>query len=248
MPITPAHTIAAWPLRRIVPQLPLSALVIGTMSPDYEYFLRLAPVTRVAHTPAGLVLFCIPVSMAVWFVWRRLVRPALVPLLPPGLARALGPASASWALALVAVFLGALSHVAWDSFTHQNDWAVRALPVLRTQPVPDLIALPWYKLLQYGSSVGGLLLIVFWIATWIRSQPASAREWAPGQFPRTLRVVSFVLVISAVCGVADSLMGSRHTWQVGLGRAAVGAMVGCSLAVLAYGLIRTRPTGARASP
>src|SRR5262249_32104455 len=103
MPVTPAHTVAAWPLHKWLPALPLSALGIGPMAPDSEYFLRLAPVTRVAHTPTGLLFFCVPVSIAVWFVFRRLVRPALVDLLPPGLARALGPASSSWLLALVAV-------------------------------------------------------------------------------------------------------------------------------------------------
>src|SRR6185295_10926654 len=100
MPVTPAHAAVAWPLRKIAPHLPLSALVIGAMSPDCEYFLRLAPITRMAHKPAGVIFFCIPVSLVAWLIFRRLVRPALLELLPPVLAASLGPGSSSWPLAL----------------------------------------------------------------------------------------------------------------------------------------------------
>ncbi len=255
MPVTPAHAVAAWPLHKWLPALPLSALVIGAMSPDYEYFLRLAPITRHAHTPAGLVFFCVPVSIVVWFVFRHLLRPALVELLPPGLARAIRPASTSWLLALVAVAIGAVSHVVWDGFTHQDDWAVRAWPALRTQPWPALLPLPWFKLLQYGSSFFGMLALVTWIGAWVRSQPQAAREWLPGQRARFMRVVSVVVAISAISGIADSMMTPRHAWTVNLGRGLVGAMVGCAVAVTVFAIgralaHRTNPratTGARVS-
>jgi Domain of unknown function (DUF4184) len=249
MPVTPAHAAAAWPLHKWLPRLPLSALVIGAMSPDYEYFLQLAPITRVAHTASGLLFFCVPISLIVWFVFRRVVRPALVQLLPPGLARALGSAAASWPLALVAVALGAVSHVAWDGFTHQSDWAVRAWPVLRTSPWPALLPLPWFKLLQYSSSIFGMLALAIWIGAWVRSQPAAVREWAPGQRARAIRVIAIVLVVSAICGVGDSLMTPRHAWPADLGRGLVGAMVGCTIAVLTFALTRARSTrGSRSAP
>ena len=238
MPVTPAHTVAAWPLRKWLPALPLSALVIGTMSPDYEYFLRLAPVTRVAHTATGVLFFCIPVSLVVWFVFRRLIRPALVELLPPGLARALGPASSSWPLALAAVAIGAVSHVVWDGFTHQSDWAVRAWPVLTRQPWPAVLPLPWFKLLQYGSSMLGMIALAMWMGSWVRSQPPAAREWLPGQRARAIRVAGIVLAVSAISGVADSAVQHQHGWTADLGRGLVGAMVGCAIAVTIFAIDR----------
>ena len=256
MPVTPAHAVAAWPLHKWLPALPLSALVIGALSPDYEYFLRLAPITRHAHTPAGLLFFCVPVSIVVWFVFRRLIRPALVELLPPGLARAVGPASTSWLLALIAVALGAVSHVVWDGFTHQDDWGVRAWPVLRTEPWPAILPLPWFKLFQYGSSTLGLVALAMWLAAWVRSQPPAAREWRPGQRTRLVRVVSVVLAISAASGLADSALTVRHAWPASVGRGLVGAMVGCSIAATVFAIGRAlarrtnqrATTGVRASP
>ena len=234
MPFTPAHAAAAWPVRRIFARLPLSALIIGTLSPDFEYFLRLAPVSRWAHTPAGIVLFCIPVSIGVWLVFRRLIRPALLDLLPPGLANALGSPSTSWPWALVAISLGALTHVAWDGFTHQHDWAVNAWPVLETDVAPEqLPGLRWYKLLQHLSTAGGVSALAAWIATWVRSQPPGATRWAAGQLARVSRAAALVLFLTIGAACINAFQASR--WPMQLSRFAVGGMIGCSFALLLLG-------------
>ncbi len=239
MPITPAHAAAAWPVRTLLPRLPTSALVIGAMSPDYEYFLTLAPITREAHTLSGVVLFCVPVSLFAWLVFRRVVRPALLDLLPPGLAASLGPPSSSWTLALIAVTIGALSHIFWDGFTHYNDWAVTAWPALRARPIPG-VPLAWYKLLQHGSSIVGTTAVALWISSWARSHPASARLFAPGQRARATRVLVGIAIASVLCGLADAVLGSRHRWDPDLARFAVGAMLGCVVSTLVFALVYRR--------
>lgn len=70
----------AWPLRRLVPSLPLAPLIIGTFFRDFEYWLRLAPSRRLAHSAAGLLVFCVPVSLLIWTVFRRIVCPGLLRL------------------------------------------------------------------------------------------------------------------------------------------------------------------------
>ena|SRR5215471_1877330 len=234
MPFTPAHAAAAWPVRKILVRLPLSALIIGTLSPDFEYFLRLVPVTRWAHTPAGIVFFCVPVSIVVWLVFRRLIRPAVLDVLPPGLAKALGSPLTSWSWAIVAVLVGALTHVAWDGFTHQHDWAVNAWPVLQTQVAPQqLPGVRWYKLLQNLSSAGGLIVLAAWVATWVRSQPPGARRWAAGQLSRATRAAALVIFLTIVAAYVNATRAS--SWPVQLSRFAVGGMIGCSVGLLLLG-------------
>lgn len=234
MPFTPAHAAAAWPARRVLARLPLSALIIGTLSPDFEYFLRLAPITRWAHTPVGVVFFCIPVSIVVWLVFRRLIRPALIDLLPPGLAGGLGSPSTAWVWAIVAVSLGAVTHVAWDSFTHQHDWAVTAWPLLQTEVAPRwLPGLRWYRLLQHLSTAGGFLVLAAWIAAWVRSQPSGARRWAPGQRARVGRAVALVAFMTGVAAYVNAIQAS--SWPMQLSRFAVGGMIGGSLGLLVLG-------------
>jgi hypothetical protein len=235
VPITPAHAAAAWPLHRAAKRLPLAALVIGTFAPDLEYMLRLRPVGKFGHTPAGLVLFCLPATLAAFWVWWTLVRPALTPLLPAGLRRAAeapppGRRSDLYPLAMVAALLGAATHIFWDGFTHWNGWGVALFPVL-LEPAPG-IWMQWCYLAQYVSSVVGLIVIAAWIVVTLRRCPPEARRFAPGQISRLIRVGLFVSGVSLAVAAANAAFGV--TFVDALGRAAVGFEIGLALGLVAY--------------
>src|SRR5436190_16959079 len=142
MPLTPAHAAAAWPIVRLVPRLPISTVVIGALAPDFEYLVRLAPRGSFGHTPLGIALFCLPVSLVVGALFERLVRPAL--LLP---AARVQPAL----LAAAGATLGAVSHVAWDGFTHRGGWGVVMMPGL----AGSVGGVAWYQVLQHASTLVG---------------------------------------------------------------------------------------------
>ncbi len=81
--ITPAHVAAVVPFCRWRPFFWLSPLVIGSMSPDFMYFIFPPPSLRhVGHTSWGLVLFCIPAGLAVLYAFHRFFKRPLVLLLP----------------------------------------------------------------------------------------------------------------------------------------------------------------------
>ena len=246
MPVTPAHAALALPLSRAAPALPLAPLVIGTLSPDFEYLLWLSPTGRFAHSLVGLVVFCVPVSLLVWGMWRAIVRPAFERLLPPGMAammsegaRAAPRSVAALAgLGALAALLGALSHVAWDAFTHANGWAVAHLPVLRGEASRGWpLGVRWYRLLQHASSVVGMAVVVAWGARWVASIPRPARVFAPGQAARSLGVALALLGVAAGTGTLNALRASSDRLPTVLGFAAVGAMAGLVLAALVYGVL-----------
>ncbi|HEU4560257.1 MAG TPA: DUF4184 family protein [Longimicrobium sp.] len=236
MPITPAHAAAAWPLHGAFRRLPASALVIGTMSPDLQYVLRLEPVGKFGHTPAGLFLFCLPVTLVLWWAWRATIRPALTPLLPAGIravsqAPPTGRASDAVPLAVVAALVGAATHILWDGFTHDTGWAVALFPVMR-QTASQAIPIQWFSLAQYVSTVVGSVIVAVWIVREWRRWPREARRFAPGEIVRLARVALFLVSMTLAVGAANAMLASD--WISALARLAVGSILGVAVALTIY--------------
>ncbi len=206
MPLTLVHPVAALPLRRL--GLPVSALVIGSMTPDVEYMLRMMPVSCVSHTAWGLVIFCVPVGLlALWLlarVWRAPVLSLLGFDREGGRGRCGVTASAlqsagGLAVLCLALLAGAVTHVLWDSFTHSygrmvERYDVLAIPFAGTRGG----GIPLYRVLQHASTVlGFLILALMAVRRRDRIPPIPRRAW---------RVAGTVLGASAVAGLAYGVM------------------------------------------
>ena len=174
MPWTISHPAAAVPFARR--GLVFSALVVGSMAPDFVYVLPLPFNRAFSHSLAGVGLLVLPLSLVVlWFFHALLKRPllALLPihqqerLLPHAGSFAFGP-TRRFVLIVASVLVGALTHVVWDGFTHASDWGVRLFPVLTT---PLVGLLPIYRALQYVSTIGGALVLAYWYADWFKRAP-----------------------------------------------------------------------------
>lgn len=187
MPFTPSHALIALPFLR-TPLVP-AAIAIGAMTPDLPLFLRgIALNYGFTHT-AGNVIWTALVALALFLVWRVLLRPAVPELVPAWLAARLPAewAQGGWSAAREAVgagqrrgyplllaaslILGVLSHILWDVFTHEGRAGVQWLPMLDSQWGP----LTGYKWLQHGSSILGLIIIGIWALLWLRRRPRGPR-------------------------------------------------------------------------
>jgi hypothetical protein len=242
VPLTPAHTAAAWPLRRILPSLPLDALVIGTMVPDFQYFLELAPRGRFAHSPLGLLVFCVPVGLVTWAIYRQVVRPAGLTLLPAGLRARLVAGRTNLSSLAGAILLGAASHAAWDSFTHSQGWSVLRFPALAsTVQIGRFGEVPFFKLLQHGSTILGFAAVFIWLWHWVRRQPPGARVYSGQAGARAARILALLLTAGAAGAFLNGLRGMPRGIAVGLGFAAVGGMAALAVALVVFGLA-VRPT------
>jgi hypothetical protein len=238
LPLTVSHPAAAWLVRRVAPRLPLDALVLGTMAPDFEYILRLRVYGRFGHTPLGLFLFCLPVGLVACAVFRALVRPTAMRHLPGGL-RSPAPRH-GWLASAVAVLAGAVTHVLWDSVTHGSaDLAVDS-PLLR-----EMVAgVPVYHVLQHVSTLVGAVVIAFWVRAWVRSHPAEARRYAPGERKAALRVAGAMVAFAALTAMLNGARRLHAGPVVALGYAAVGGMAGLAVAAVAYGAATRRDDAA----
>ena len=237
MPLTPAHAAAAWPLSRLLPGLPLEALILGTLTPDFQYLLSLAPRGRFGHTLLGLFAFCLPVGLIAWFGYIRWGRRVILSLLPGPLRSSLGHPRASLLLITAAILIGAASHSAWDSFTHRGDWSVRQIPAL-TAPVrlAGGLTVARYKVLQHGSTVLGLTTVVVWILVWLRRQPAELRRYSRQERSHAIRTGALLLAAALAGAIANGLRGLGRGPALMLGMAAVGAMAALIIALVMKGV------------
>jgi hypothetical protein len=246
MPVTISHPAAVIPLRRY---LPFSALVVGSLSPDFEYPLRLAAVSRFSHTLPGIVYFCVPAGLLCLWLFHQLIKEPAILLLPPFVRRRVAfpsPRFTFWParrlLVLgIAVALGALTHVAWDSLTHPYGWVVERCPPLQSTAF-SLAGheLMMYKLLQYGSSVLGLLVLALYFLNWLRR--TQVRQTAPAtclREPVRRRIVVLIVLLTLATSIGLGLRSAVFEKgfsivQVFVVEAIIGAMIGFAASLLIY--------------
>lgn len=164
MPFTFSHPVAALPFARF--GLPLSALVIGSMAPDFPYFLQLSTGSRFGHSLIGIFAFCLPASLVALWLWHRVLDAPLRALLPmffqfTSSQRFQFAPPCQFSLIILAIIIGAMTHIVWDSFTHANGFVVQRWPLLQTpllQTSHGTIRLD--KFLQHASSLLGAIVLL----------------------------------------------------------------------------------------
>ncbi len=170
MPLTFAHLAAILPFSRKSKYINFSAMVLGSMAPDFEYFLRGQPMGEIGHTFAGFVYFNLPLVAVIYFIYHFFIHHTLFNHLPVFLQDASTNRIESSNRLKVVVFIysalfGMLTHVVWDAFTHINGYMVLRFPALLTKTYTIYgFDIPLYKFLQHGSTVVGIALIVGYLA------------------------------------------------------------------------------------
>jgi hypothetical protein len=229
MPFTISHVAAVLPARRWLRHGGLfSAAVIGTMAPDFGVLLPIHLSRGATHGLRALLGFCLPAGLLAWWLYQTLIKPAWAEVLPGGWRLRAGATAGGWRLvdlrtwlaASVAILGGALTHLCWDAFTHEDGRGVQMLPFLDDYYGAEMIGHPLriYRWLQLGSSLVGLAAVAFAAWHWTHGPSAGAR----GQGGETDSAAA-----RAVLGVRE-----RHYWL--LAYLAVPAVVVAVALLLGY--------------
>lgn len=180
MPFTLTHTLAVLPLTHRQSPLPITALLIGAMVPDWSLFVPFGPHYITTHTVTGLLTACLPLGFVLFIVFNALYRRALIELMPVSIQARMDRykywqshfSATQLVYAAAAVLIGAASHLLWDAFTHSGRWGVELIPVLnQTLFVVAGTDVQGYKFFQHGSSVVGLPLLAYMAWQWLQRQP-----------------------------------------------------------------------------
>ena len=163
MPFTPTHVLAVIPIFYGSRKLSLLALAVGSVIPDFPLFYPISTYTF-SHTPLGIIVYCIPMAMMLYLFIETLGKLFFLDISPIWLRSRLAHCygvTAMWRVTelswlFVAFALGSATHIVWDAFTHQGDWGVELFPILTESYSLFGFSVPYYKLIQHGSSLVGL--------------------------------------------------------------------------------------------
>ena len=238
VPFTVSHAAAVLPLQRFT-KLPLTALMVGSMAPDFGYFFSYEASRPLTHSFPGLFIFDLPVGLLVWLFYVAFLEKATITLLSDRWHTRFAHTDAITAKliarASVAIILGALTHLLWDAFTHRGTFATRAFPAL-LGPTPGIGWMPMFHFLHGLSSVVGLVLLVVW-AQHLHRQPAKSliRPYAIRERTR-LGANWFLLASTVLAAFWQWLPHARGYYDTQFFSAAVGGMSGffvawCCIAV-----------------
>jgi len=174
MPFTPAHASIVLPLLKLKQhQVSATALVIGSVAPDFEYFLKMSVSSQYSHTMLGVLYFDIPLTIILAFLFHGVVKKNLIANLPAFFQyrfqnllnlnfRAYFKAH-HW-IVIISTFIGSCSHIFWDAFTHNDGFFAQRISFYKQVVVPyDGVRYPLFYALQNISTAVGLVIIIAYI-------------------------------------------------------------------------------------
>ncbi len=168
MPFTLSHPAAVLVFRKT--KLPISALMLGAMTPDMSYFFL--EKSEIGHTIPGLFVFCLPMGIIMYFLFHYFLKYPILDLFPDRHSAFLNSfvknpelnSLKKIGLLLAALLVGATTHLAWDSCTHYNGWLVLHANWMQTLLFKNsFFAFKLYRFFQHLSTlIGGAVLLYFY--------------------------------------------------------------------------------------
>ena len=173
MPFTFSHAAIVLPFLKNK-KLSATALIAGTMSPDFEYFFRMKMQSEISHTFLGVFILDLPLALLLMFLFHQIIKKSFIQNLPRFFqTRMQELANSNWMdyfkNNLLTVFfsflLGTTTHLLWDSMTHWDGFLVQKIAFLSS----SFYNLPVYTLAQHTSSLVGMI----WILCFLYKLPES---------------------------------------------------------------------------
>ncbi|QAY65677.1 DUF4184 family protein [Paenibacillus protaetiae] len=224
MPFTLSHPLYAVPLRKLAPALSATGLALGSMAPDMEYFIAMQPYRSTGHTFIGFLAMGLPLCTAFAYAFHRIIMPSLPVLLPPalGMNRFAALHQRAWSLRgispfilfYISLYIGFLSHLFVDNWTHRLGYFVEKFPELSKLQLGQ----PIYFWLQQGLSVIGLGLPALYLAyRWLSWYSKDKGAAVPDNIQvKNSLIYSGAALITAGFLFAAKLAAAANPWLLNL--------------------------------
>ncbi len=172
MPFTLSHVLAIVPFYKYLRKyFSISGLIMGSMAPDFEFFLRITLYGIWGHTFKGIFFFDFPISIILILVFHIWVRDALIVFLPDAISIKYAKFyKFDWVkyfknnfhIVGYSVLLGIFTHFVWDNITHEPNYVSPFyFQFLEKKLKLFVFTLPVYSILQIISSIIGLAWLLW---------------------------------------------------------------------------------------
>jgi len=217
MPFTFSHPAIVLPfLRRRRKIFSATGLIVGSIAPDFESFIRIDETKIYSHSWLGMFWFDLPLAFIICNVFHLLVRDAMIENLPLPLAeRFIVYKNFKWVaylrsnflIVIFSLLIGIFSHLLWDAFTHLN---LRDPDSTKSTIMFGHMRL--YIFLQYGCSLAGMLIVIWTIKRLPRTRVSTYRTV---KFPYWVFVILFAALIGAFIYTGDYYQMRMSTYMEG---------------------------------
>jgi drug/metabolite transporter superfamily protein YnfA len=238
MPFTFSHPALAIPIYLLYKRaFSLTGLIIGSITPDFEYFFRMEKgPSYYSHTLTGLLYFNLPVGLLIFLIFHRFVRRPLIVHLPSILFERFVPfcdlhwthyVKGRWGTVLISILFGAATHLGWDGLVHEHgdfmyEWQHKLLFFQDWQHHTII-----YTLTQSVHSLAGMIVLL--IAVWWL--PAKNQPHQRGNLIAYWGSVGVLTSVTVFLRLLSDRTLGKEDW-------AVAAMAAFLLAVLIISFLR----------
>lgn len=173
MPWTFSHPAVVFPIKHsfLGKWLSLPAMILGSLSPDLLYSFGLYRLASEAHRIVGWLSIGLPLCFIIYVIILKLASP-LSTVIPFAIKKTQDRSIRNICILAISFFIGALTHIVWDSFTHDTGTMVRSWSFLQFNlTMTDKQEIAIYKILQHSGSLLGLLYLSYQYWRYHRKQP-----------------------------------------------------------------------------
>jgi hypothetical protein len=217
MPFTFSHPAAILPFSYLPRKwVSMTGLVIGSLTPDFEYFIRMRNQSTFSHTIYGLFWFDLPLGLLLTFIFHNIVRNSLFNNLPTILKSRILINSrfdwntyfkANWLVVTISILIGAASHILWDGFTHPHGYFVETIPALTNTFYLFGREIPIYKIVQHCSTLLGATVIAVVIFRFPKDK-STIGKFNVKYWGILTTIILTIIALRFLCGLDYKLYGN----------------------------------------
>jgi hypothetical protein len=230
MPFTFSHPAIIIPFKWLPRRyVSMTGLVVGSIAPDFEKFIKMSGGNIYSHTFWGILWFNVPMGLALAFLFHLVVRNILIDHSPLFFRERLEHyKDFNWpkrfqkkpVVVIVCIMFAALLHILFDTVTHEGAPYIYLFPALLNEVaigplyfIGDL-NVAWVIILNLSLSVLGLFFV---IANFIKMPVKSVRKKKKLLLPFWMVVFVLTSIIIGLKLGIGGMVDHRHMVYVVMG-------------------------------